>query len=70
MMNMHVHMLRKGLFAAAVVAPACALDAPRFRICTTSYQTKEEIDYLVDTMMEAREACKESDRVKELLAAQ
>ena len=70
MMDMHVHMLRKGLFAAAVVAPACALDAPRFRICTTYRQTKEEIDYLVDTMIEARSLCKESDRVKELLAAQ
>jgi len=32
MINMHAHLLKNGYFASAVMAPACALDAPRFRI--------------------------------------
>jgi len=33
MVEMHHHLLKNGFFASAVMAPACALDAPRFRIC-------------------------------------
>jgi len=63
--KMHSHLLKNGYFASAVCAPACALDAPRFRICATANQTPEIIDDIIKAMVNAREECQESERVLE-----
>lgn len=67
LIEMHSYILKKGYFAAAVMAPACPLDAPRFRICATSTYTKEEMDDIINILIEARSVTKESSRVRELV---
>ena len=62
----HSYLLSKQCFTACVMAPACAVGAPRFRITCTSTQTKEDLDFLVNLMIEAREKCPFCDRFKEL----
>ena len=64
---MHDFMLKKGYFAAAVAAPACALDAPRYRICATSADTKESLDNIVKVLVEARDAVPENEKFKKLM---
>lgn len=66
--EMHHFMLKKGFFAAAVAAPACPLDAPRYRICATSADTKESLDNIVNILIEARKAIPESEKVKNLVS--
>jgi 7-keto-8-aminopelargonate synthetase-like enzyme len=66
--EMHHYMLKKGCFAAAVMAPACPLDAPRYRICATSADTKESLDFIVNLLIEARKAHPESEKIKKLVS--
>jgi 7-keto-8-aminopelargonate synthetase-like enzyme len=65
MINMHDHLLKHGFFASAVMAPACALDAPRFRITATATQTREYIDTVVQALIAARSECDETTKIKE-----
>ncbi len=65
---MHHYMLQKGCFAAAVMAPACPLDSPRYRICATSADTKESLDFIVNLLIEARTAHPESEKIKKLVS--
>ena len=65
MIEMHAHLLKKGFFASAVMAPACALDAPRFRITATANQNKEYIDKVIEALITARKECKETTKIKE-----
>lgn len=66
--EMHHYMLQKGCFAAAVMAPACPLDSPRYRICATSADTKESLDFIVNLLIEARTAHPESEKIKKLVS--
>ena len=65
--SIHHYLLNKGFFAAAVMAPACPLDSPRFRICATASYTKKDMDEIIDIFIDARENNKESEKVKELV---
>ena len=49
------------------MAPACALDAPRFRICVTAADTTKTLDDIVNILVEARLAIPESEKVKNLV---
>jgi len=66
LIDMHYYMLQKGIFAAAVMAPACPLDAVRFRICPTSSDNKESLDRIVNILIEARNKFPESEKVVKL----
>ena len=66
-LKMHRFLLEKGYFSATVMAPACPVTAPRFRICATSAMTKEQMDGIVDTFIQAREVIHETPELKELL---
>lgn len=66
-LSMHSHLIGQGVFAAAVVAPACPLDAARFRICPTSADNKESLDFIVQSLIKARDANPESAKVTKLL---
>jgi len=67
-LKIHEHLLnKKGLFSATVMAPACPVTAPRFRITAHSHMTNEEMDYIVESFVEARNAHDENPELKELL---
>jgi len=40
LIHMHAHLLKAGYFASAVTAPACPINAPRFRITAQTHHTK------------------------------
>jgi len=65
--NMHKYLLSNGYFSAAVMAPACPVTAPRFRITASSAMTFQEIDNIVNIFIKARDACPENPELKELL---
>lgn len=65
--EMHNYMLKKGFFTAAVMAPACPLDSPRFRICSTASDSKELMDKIIELFIDAREKNPESPRIKMLI---
>lgn len=65
--QMHSYMLSKGFFTAAVMAPACPLDSPRFRICSSASDSKELMDSIIELFIDAREKNPESDRIKLLI---
>eukprot|EP00340_Litonotus_pictus_P002441 CAMPEP_0170518482 /NCGR_PEP_ID=MMETSP0209-20121228/4160_1 /TAXON_ID=665100 ORGANISM="Litonotus pictus, Strain P1" /NCGR_SAMPLE_ID=MMETSP0209 /ASSEMBLY_ACC=CAM_ASM_000301 /LENGTH=477 /DNA_ID=CAMNT_0010804057 /DNA_START=132 /DNA_END=1565 /DNA_ORIENTATION=+ len=69
LMNMNYYMLSQGYFSAAVMAPACSVEAPRFRICATSSETKDDIDKIINIFIEAREKFPESERITKLVQA-
>lgn len=64
---MHDYLLNNGMFTAAVMAPACSLDTPRYRICATSSDNKESLDFIVKMLVEARSKFPESEKVKRLV---
>jgi 7-keto-8-aminopelargonate synthetase-like enzyme len=66
-LRMHSWLLEQGYFTAVVMAPACPVTAPRFRITASSASTKEEMDNIVKIFCEARLAHKENPDLKELL---
>lgn len=68
LIEMHDYILKKGFFAAAVMAPACPLDACRYRITVTSNDNKESLDSIVSILKEAREKFPESDKITKLAA--
>lgn len=65
-MEMHHYMKTQGYFSAAVMAPACPLDACRFRICVTSSDTKESLDNIIMIFNKAQEKFPESEKIKML----
>ncbi len=58
---------KKGLFSAVVMAPACPVTAPRFRITASSCMTKDQMDNIIRGFVEARETHAENPELKELL---
>lgn len=66
--EIHSYLLSKGVFAAAVMAPACPFDAPRFRVCVTAADTRESLDNTLKLLIEAREKNPESEKIKELVS--
>jgi len=66
-LKMHAWLLEHGFFTSLVMAPACAVEAPRFRITANSNQTREELDEVVNIFIRATEAVPESPELKELL---
>jgi 7-keto-8-aminopelargonate synthetase-like enzyme len=66
-MNIHYYMLQHGYFSAVVMAPACPVTAPRFRITASSAMTNEEMDGIIDIFIKARDANDENAELKELL---
>jgi len=67
-LKMHEYLLnQKGLFTAVVMAPACPVTAPRFRITASVHMTKEEMDNIVKAFMDARVDVPENPELKELL---
>ncbi len=65
--NIHNYLLENGYFSAVVMAPACPVTAPRFRITASSAMTKEVMDGVVNIFIKAREAHPENPELKELL---
>jgi 7-keto-8-aminopelargonate synthetase-like enzyme len=66
-MNIHYYLLQNGYFSAVVMAPACPVTAPRFRITASSAMTKEEMDGIIDIFIKAREVNAENAELKEIL---
>lgn len=66
-MQIHGYLLKEGYFASAVMAPACPINAPRFRITAQSEHTKERIDAIVRVLERAREEFPESAKIQEFL---
>ena len=55
--NLHYFMKKKGFFTAAVMAPACPILEPRFRITPNCTQTRQDLDDIINVFIEARDAC-------------
>lgn len=66
-LQIHDHLLKKGIFTSLVMAPACPVTAPRFRITCTSSMTKEEMDEMVEAFKYARDTIPDCEKVKEIL---
>ena len=66
-LKMHGVLFEKGFFTATVMAPACPVTAPRFRITACSNMTIDEMDRIVKAFCEAREAIPENPELRELL---
>jgi len=66
-LNMHAYLLAKGYFTSLVMAPACPVTAPRFRITVSCAHTKQELDNIINIFIEARKACPENSELRELL---
>jgi len=66
-LKMHELLLNKGIFTSLVMAPACAVTAPRFRITCTSAMSKEELDEIVEAFIFARDSVPDCEKVKEIL---
>ena len=64
---MHRWLLNNGYFTSLVMAPACSLTAPRYRITASSSMNKEEMDRIVDIFLKARDAVKENKEMIEML---
>jgi 7-keto-8-aminopelargonate synthetase-like enzyme len=56
-LKMHDYFLQRGIFTSLVMAPACPVTAPRFRITCTSSMTIKDMDEIIDIFIEARDAC-------------
>ena len=65
--NIHDFLLKNGYFSAVVMAPACPVTAPRFRITASSAMTHELMDGIVEIFIKARDANPENPELKELL---
>lgn len=63
----HRWLLANGYFTSLVMAPACSITAPRFRITASSSMTKEEMDRIVDIFVKARIANKEDKELTNML---
>jgi 7-keto-8-aminopelargonate synthetase-like enzyme len=66
-LSMHRWLLSEGYFTSLVMAPACPITAPRFRITASSNLTKEEMDNIVEIFIRARNANKENKELTEML---
>lgn len=66
-LKMHDYFLQHGVFTSLVMAPACPVTAPRFRITCTSSMSFKDMDEIVQLFIEARAACEDSEKVKEIL---
>jgi 7-keto-8-aminopelargonate synthetase-like enzyme len=64
---LHEYLLEKGYFTAIVMAPACPVTAPRFRITASSSMTLEEMDNIVSIFKDARDNHRENPELTELL---
>jgi 7-keto-8-aminopelargonate synthetase-like enzyme len=58
---------KKGLFTGVIIAPACPLTYPRFRITVSSEMTEEQMNNIVAAFLEAKEANPENSELKEIL---
>jgi 7-keto-8-aminopelargonate synthetase-like enzyme len=67
-LRMHNWLLQNGYFTACVMAPACPVTAPRFRICATAGMTKEDMDGIIDIFIKARAENDEDEELRELQA--
>jgi len=66
-LSIHRWLLSKGYFSSLVMAPACSITAPRFRITASSSLTKQEMDKIVDIFIQARNANKEDKELTDIL---
>lgn len=66
-LKMHELLLKRGVFTSLVMAPACPVTAPRFRITCTSAMSNEELDEIVEAFKFAREEVPDCEKVKEIL---
>jgi len=66
-LEIHRWLLSKGFFSSLVMAPACSITAPRFRITASSSMTKEEMDNIVEIFIQARSANKEDKELTSML---
>lgn len=66
-LKMHELLLKRGVFTSLVMAPACPVTAPRFRITCTSAMIKEDLDEIVDAFIFARDQVPDCEKVKEIL---
>lgn len=65
--EMHSYLLSRGFFTAAVMAPACPLETPRFRICSCASDSIELMDQIIQLFLDAQIKFPESERVKMLI---
>jgi 7-keto-8-aminopelargonate synthetase-like enzyme len=66
-LEIHRWLLSKGYFSSLVMAPACSITAPRFRITASSSMNKEEMDNIVEIFIQARSANKEDKELTNML---
>jgi len=66
-LRMHSWLLQNGYFTSLVMAPACPVQAPRFRITATSHLTKADMDGIINIFIRAREECPDDEELKELM---
>lgn len=69
-MKLHRYMLVQGFFSSLVMAPACPIDAPRFRVTAIASYTKNDMDEIVDIFIKARENVKETEKFTRLMDLQ
>lgn len=65
--EMHAYMKSKGYFTSAVMAPACPVDQPRFRICITSSDNKESVDNIIELFKDIKNRFPVNERIQELI---
>ena len=65
-LRLHHWMLENGFFSSVVMAPACPVTAPRFRITASSAMDNKDMDEIVDIFVRGREAVQENPNLKEL----
>jgi 7-keto-8-aminopelargonate synthetase-like enzyme len=66
-LSIHRWLLSKGYFSSLVMAPACSITAPRFRITASSSLSKDEMDRIVNIFIQARDANKEDKELTDML---
>jgi len=66
-LKIHELLLKRGIFTSLVMAPACPVTAPRFRITCTSAMNKEDLDEIVEAFKFARDEVPDCEKVKEIL---
>jgi len=65
--DMFDFMLKNGFFTSCVMAPACPVLEPRFRITATSSMSKQDLDDIVNIFIRARSEVKENRMFREIV---
>jgi 7-keto-8-aminopelargonate synthetase-like enzyme len=64
--NLHAYFEKRGYFTAAVMAPACPVLEPRFRITPNCTMNKQDLDDIINLFIDGRRECKGHPAFQEL----